>query len=118
MAQFILVLSALLLITAFGIHTFIVCKPHSDRPAYTIRPSLMLLPWVCGLLLPVLAWAKVSSIPWGWLIILNFVFVFFIAPSLTRSFIKIFSTKRCLSKDMFATLSVGLVLLVVGRILI
>ena len=118
MAKFILLLAALLLIVAFGLHTTILSGPHDERPSYTMSPSLMMLPWLSGFILPIFAWIKLTNIPWGWLLILNFVFVFFISPSLTRSFIRIFSSRRRLSRDMLHAFILGVAFLIVGRFLL
>lgn len=118
MSHVLLFLGALLLIATLGIHTSIISGNRVKRPRYTRKPSLMLLPWLCGLILPIFAWTQLTNIPWGWLLLLNFVLVFFGSPILAYLIILIGRRKRKkMSRKLVTTLALGIVFLVVGSIL-
>lgn len=117
MAKILLVIGAILLISSFGLHTFIISGDKHKRPRYTRKPYLMLMPWLCGLILPVIAWGQLTPLHWSWLVVLNFVFVFFCSPFITRAMLFIHFKTRRISKKMITTVTLGLTLLILGSIL-
>lgn len=117
MSKLLLVLGGILLISTFGLHTIIISGDKNKRPRYTRRPLLMLMPWLCGLILPVVAWGQLTPLHWGWLVILNFVVVFFFAPTITRFVLKVHFKTRRISKKMITIVSLGLFCLILGTIL-
>ncbi|MGL5260945.1 MAG: hypothetical protein ACRC9P_01005 [Bacteroides sp.] len=117
MAKVLLVLAALFLITTFGLHTLIISGNRSKRPRYTERPVYMILAWICGLILPVVAWNQLLHIGWGWLLLLNLIVVFFWAPYLGRLVLFLSKNKPKLGKQILTTFSVGMICLLIGTIL-
>lgn len=117
MARILLLLSAIFLITTFGLHTAIISGNRLHRPRYTNRPFLMILPWLCGLILPVFAWGQLTHIHWGWLLLLNFVVVFFISPILAQVALQLSRKRKKIGRKVLTVFSLGLICLIIGTIL-
>lgn len=117
MANILLILGAIFLIASFGLHLLIISGDRQKRPRYTRKPILILLLWLCGLILPVIAWSQLTPLHWGWLVLINFTLVFFFAPMLSRLIIKLFIRTKRVSKKLIKVVSLGLICLIVGSIL-
>jgi|UPI00037251D6 glucan phosphoethanolaminetransferase (alkaline phosphatase superfamily) len=117
MAKILLIIGAILLIASFGLHLIIISGDRQKWPRYTRKPILILLLWLCGLILPILAWGQLTPIHWGWLVLINFALVFFFAPTITRMILKLFVRTRRISKKLITVVSLGLLCLIIGSIL-
>ncbi len=117
MANALLIIGGILMIIVLGLHTVIVSGDRLRWPSYTSQPVLMILPWVCGLILPILPWVKLTKLNWGLLLILNFVVVFFLAHVFAYVFSSFFvKMKRYGPKILIASI-LGVICIAIGFIL-
>lgn len=117
MANVLLILGGLFMIIVLGLHTVIVSGDRVRWPKYTSNPLLMVLPWVCGLVLPILSWANVTKLNWGILLILNFVVVFFLGHVFAYVFSSFFIKMKKYGPKIATAVALGVICLITGLIL-
>ncbi len=115
MASAALVISAVLFICTFGIHSIILNDDRiRSKPMYTKHPVMSVIPWISGFILPVITWTQITEYHWLVLFIVNFAVVLFIGPWLTTGFLARFASGIGLGKDMFTAFIAGIVALTIG----
>lgn len=117
MATVLLVIAAVLLISTFGIHSFISNGSEFDKPMYTSNPFMTAIPWISGFILPVIAWANITEFHWIALFFINLAIVWILGPWLTKGFLVRFASGKGLGKDMLTAFVAGIIALVIGLVL-
>ena len=117
MATIILVLSGVLFVSVFGIHSVILNGEELDKPSYTSEPLLSSIPWISGFIIPVFIWAKVTDYNWIALFFINLTAVYLLRPWLTKGFLIRFASGKGLGQDMATAFVAGVIGLVVGLLL-
>jgi len=114
MGVFILVISAVLFISAFGIHMIISKSDEYDKPPYADNIVLSSLPWISGFIIPVFIWSQITEIHWVALFFINAAVVYVLGPWLTRGYIVRLASGKGFGKDMLTAFLAGIVTLVIG----
>ncbi len=114
MATVLLVIGAVLLISAFGIHSTISNGSEIDKPMYTSNPLMSAIPWISGFIFPVIAWANITEFHWIALFFINLAVVWILGPWLTKGFLVRFASGKGLGKDMLTAFVAGIIALVIG----
>lgn len=113
MSTLFLILAALLFTSTLGIHLLILNLQPIDRPLYTREPGVALLPWVVGLVLPVIVYSKLIEVHWIVLFLVNFLAAYFIGPAITKGYLERFSSAHP-GKDLVTSFVLGIIALIVG----
>lgn len=116
MSTVLLVISAILLISTFGIH-MVIKSDIIGQPMYLSNPFLSAIPWISAFVLAVIAWANVIEWHWLLLFIINLVVVFALGPAITKGFLVRFASGKGLGRDMFTSFVLGVILLIVGLVI-
>lgn len=116
MANFFLIVSAILFIATFGIHMFINSGNSFDKPMYTRDPALSAIPWISGFILPVIPFALVIDLHWVAIFFINLVVVYLIGPVLTKGLLVRFASGKGMGHDMLYSFVGGIITLVIGLI--
>ena len=114
MSTVLLIIGAVLLISAFGIHIYIINLNDFVEPFYTTHPLMSKIPWISGFVLPVIAWAKITEFHWIALFFINLAVVWIFGPWLTKGFLVRFASGKGLGQDMVVAFVVGMIFLVIG----
>jgi hypothetical protein len=114
MSAFLLVVSALLFISTFGIHMMVISGDKFDRPMYTYNPLLNSIPWISGFILPVIALSIAFEFNWFAIFIINMAIAYILGPFIMRAFLIRFSSGQSLGKDMVYSFTAGFVALLIG----
>ena len=115
MAIVILIISAILFTSTFGIHSAILNGVEFGRkPMYLDNPFMSVIPWISGFIFPVIIWTQITDYNWIALFIVNFAAVFLVGPWLTRGFLARFASGKGLGQDMFTAFVAGIVALIIG----
>lgn len=105
------------MIIVLGLHTVIVSGDRVRWPKYTSHPILMILPWICGLILPILPWMKLTKLNWGLLLVINFVVVFFLSHVFAYVFSSFFPKLKRYGPKILTASILGAICLIIGFIL-
>jgi hypothetical protein len=114
MGTVILIISAVLFISTFGIHSFISNGSEFDKPMYTSNPLMSSIPWISGFIIPVVIWTQITEFHWIALFFINLAVVWILGPMLTKGFLVRFASGKGLGKDMFTAFIAGIVTLIIG----
>jgi hypothetical protein len=114
MGTVILIISAVLFISTFGIHSFISNGNEFDKPMYTSNPLMSSIPWISGFIIPVVIWSQITELHWIALFFINLAVVWILGPMLTKGFLVRFASGKGLGKDMFTAFIAGIVTLIIG----
>lgn len=114
MGTVILIISAVLFISTFGIHSFISNGNEFDKPMYLNNPLMSSIPWISGFIIPVIIWAQVTDFHWIALFFINLVVVWILGPMLTKGFLVRFASGKGLGRDMITAFIAGIVMLIIG----
>ena len=117
MATILLIISAVLFISTFGIHSTILNDDKFDKPLYANDSIMSSIPWISGFIMPVFIWANIFHVHWIALFFINFAFVWILGPWLTRGFLVRFASGKGLGKDMLTAFVAGIISLIIGLIL-
>jgi len=117
MATFLLILSSVLFIATFGIHSTIKTSQSFDQPMYVNNPLLTAIPWISGFILSFVALNSLLDIHWILVFIGNAIVVFILGPFLTRQFLVRFASGDGLGKDMVISFIGGLISFIIGLII-
>ncbi|WP_316787101.1 hypothetical protein [Pedobacter frigiditerrae] len=115
MNELITILSLFLLINTYGIHSIIIGRRDVNRPMYISTP-LVLIPLLCGFVLPIIPWYIILEYNWILLFFINAILVYFIAPVISGIYLSLLTTKS-LGKDMVFSLAAGLLTLLLAMFL-
>lgn len=118
MGTAILILSAVLFISTFGIHSVIMNGPEYNKPMYANNPLISILPWISGFILPVIIWSKIFDFHWIALFFINFALVWLIGPWLTKGFLVRFASGKGFGKDMLTAFISGIITLILGLLIL
>tara|TARA_B110001469_G_C9587113_1_gene291284 strand:+ start:522 stop:878 length:357 start_codon:yes stop_codon:yes gene_type:complete len=110
----ILIVSAVLFISTFGIHSFISNGHEFDKPVYTSNPLMSSIPWISGFIIPVVIWTQITDFHWIALFFINLAVVWILGPMLTKGFLVRFASGKGLGKDMLTAFVAGIVSLIIG----
>ena len=86
-----------------------------DRPMYISTP-LIIIPVICGFVLPIISLYYLTNYNWIALSIINLIFVLITKQLITRAYLLRLSS-GVLGKDIFYTLCLGITTLILGIIL-
>ena len=111
----ILVVSAILFISTFGIHIFITNQ--KDGNLYLLNPILTSIPWISGFVLPVIPFSIVFKFSWVAVFFINGFLVWLIGPWLTRKYLDWFLSGKGLGVDMVNTFKGGVIFLIIGLLI-
>lgn len=114
MANFFLIVSAIMFIVTFGIHMFLVNADPLDQPPYVRDATLSAIPWVSGFILPVIPFALVIDIHWVAIFFINLGAVYLVGPILTKGLLVRFASGKGLGYDMLYSFVGGIVTLIIG----
>lgn len=117
MANALLIIGGLMMIIVLGLHTVIVSGDRLRWPSYTSKPILMILPWICGLVLPLLPWIKLTKLNWALLLILNLVVVFFLSHVFAYVFSSFFMKMKSYGPKILIATILGIICITIGFIL-
>lgn len=109
MQTVLLIISAVLFISTFGIYSIIINGSEFDKPIYTGNPLISALPWISGFILPVFIWIKITEFNWIALFFVNLAVVLFIGPWLTKGFLVRFASGKGFGKDMLTAFIAGII---------
>ncbi len=116
MATFFLIFSAILFIATFGIHMIINTRSQFDKPMYTRDPFVSAIPWISGLILPVIPFTIVFEYHWLAIFFINLAVVFVFGPILTKGIIVRFASGKGFGFDMMYSFFGGIISLIIGLI--
>jgi hypothetical protein len=116
MANFFLIVSASLFIVTFGIHMTLDSGDQFDKPMYTRDPIMSAIPWVSGLILPVIPFTIVFEYHWIAIFFINLAVVYILGPMLTKGLLVRFSSGKGLGHDMLYSFIGGIIALIIGII--
>ena len=114
MGTVILIISAVLFISTFGIHSFILNGSEFDKPMYTSNPLMSAIPWISGFIIPVIIWTQITDFHWIALFFINLAVVWILGPMLTKGFLVRFASGKGLGKDMLTAFIAGVITLIIG----
>lgn len=116
MSTFLLIISAICFISAFGIHMF---AKHNvlDWCGYMSVPILSMIPWVSGFILAVIPETLFLQMDWWWVFLLNIPFLLLFGPFLTKMFLRRLSSGKGAGVDILIALITGIVTLTIALIL-
>lgn len=116
MATFFLIISAILFIATFGIHMFISNGDPLNKPMYTRDPIMSVIPWISGVILPVIPLTLVFEIHWLAMFFINLAVVFILGPTLTKGLLVRFASGKGIGQDMVYSFIGALISLIIGLI--
>ena len=117
MASIILIISAILFISTFGIHSAIITKDRFDQPLYVHNPLMNSLPWISGFVMPVIPLTSVFELNWIAVFFINIAIVLILGSILTRGFLVRFASGKGLGYDMVVSFIAGIVTLIIGLLI-
>ena len=113
MRIFLLVISALSFIAAFGIHMY-AKNGASGWCGYMTSPALSSIPWVSGFILAVVPECLLFDLFWVWMALINLVVVWIIGPFTARLFLVRLSSGKGAGIDVLTAIIIGIVTLAIG----
>jgi len=117
MSTFLLILSSILFIATFGIHSIIKTSSSFDQPMYVNNPLVAVIPWISGFVFSFISLYLLLDKSWILIFIGNALIVYILGPLLTRQFLIRFASGDGLGKDMVISFIVGLIAFVIGIII-
>lgn len=114
MATIILIISGVLFISTFGIHSTIKSGNEIDKPVYLRDPLMSSIPWGAGFIMPIFSWSNAFDYNWIGLFFINFAIVYIFGPWLTKGFLVRFASGKDPGKDMVTAFVAGIISLVIG----
>lgn len=117
MGTVILIISAFLFISTFGIHAAITSENKWEQPLYVNNPLLSSIPWISGFLLAVIPLSIVFELNYIAVFFINLVLVWILGPMLTKAFLVRFASGKGLGNDMLVSFIAGLVSLIIGLLI-
>jgi hypothetical protein len=107
MKIFLLVVSVICFISAYGTHMFAKNNPMSWC-GYMDVPFMAAIPWISGFLLAVIPEVILfNSINWVWILLGNAVIVFILGPVISRFFLVRFASGKGAGYDIMIALIIG-----------
>lgn len=111
MKIFLLVVSIICFVSAFGTHMFAKSDPLSWC-GYMEVPFMSAIPWISGFLLAVIPEALLlNNIYWLWILLGNAVLVYIFGPAITRFFLIRFASGKGAGYDIIIALIIGFITL-------
>ena len=114
MGAVLLIISAILFISTYGIHAIITNREKFDQPLYVHNQLMTSIPWVSGFILPVIPFSTVFEANWVAIFFINLAVVWLLGPMLTKAFLVRFASGKGLGKDMQTSFIAGIVVLIIG----
>lgn len=114
MGTFLLILSSILFIATFGIHSMIKTSSSLEQPMYVNNSLLAAVPWISGFILPVVCWSLIFDLHWIALFFINLVVVYIFGPILTKGLLVRFASGKGLGRDMLYSFIGGIIALIIG----
>lgn len=116
MGTFLLILSTIFFIAAFGIH--ISAKDDvMSYCGYMSNPLLCSIPWICGFVLAVIPEVLIFKIFWLWMFFINCAVVWIVGPLCTRMFLRRLASGKGAGIDILTALAIGVITLIIGILL-
>lgn len=117
MSTFLLILSTICFIAAFGIHMCAKGLAETDFGAYCgymSVPWMCAIPWISGFILAVIPETILSGISWIWVFLINALVVFILGPALTNVYMKRLASGKGAGVDIIIALLIGITTLIIA----
>ena len=110
-------IGAILLIVTFDIFINLKVREQLDNIWSSENRLFNILPWISGLILPVIAWTTITAMNWISLFFINLIVVWFLGKWFSKQFLVRFASGKGPINDMKIAFKYGLIIMIIGHVI-